>query len=402
MKTIFIAIFIAYAAIITGQSLSEFSQDSVLYLTDKQEAFMIDKETKYLFKTGPLGFEKKLNESISLNTVFQPTYSGASGFRLESGLELRYYYKMSKLIEQGKQADNLSSEYFSAGVGYIGAPFIGNGNAINSFSYNINWGSQRRFLNYGYIDVGIRLDYSTYEYKFPGNSTNPLVTASFLTLSNKTAVGFAFGKNYEISDVVKCPIFKCNLDMKSAVKYNLNKLFSLSYGTSSVYNNDYRFGLNLNPEISYEYKLGSSPISINQELDILLGFSSKISELNPNAGLSEYRIGYLVSLRHYFQLNSRIKKGKSGNNLSGFYWYGGGSFQYGDSKLPLYVQESEEGKHNYLDFIYGIGYQKTMLNNFYFDFHTGMTVRVNEIVAPRNSEDHYEGGFIDFKIGKLF
>jgi len=401
MKTIYIAIFIVYAAIITGQSLSEFSQDSVLYLTDKQEAFMIDKETKYLIKTGPLGFEKKLTESISLNSVFQPTYSGARGLRIETGLELRYYYKIKKLIEQGKQANNLSSEYFSGGIEHNGVAFPGEGQANRIMTYNINWGSQRRFLNYGYIDLGLQLSYSNFEFKFP---TIESITASFVTLSNRTSVGFAFGKNYEIGDVVKCPIFKCYLDRKSALKFNMNKVLNLSYGTSSSFENKNRFAVSLNPEISFEHKIGSTSFTINQELDLLAGFSSRISNLNPNAGISEYRLGYTATLRHYFQLNSNVKKGKSGNNLSGFYWFAGASIDFGDSKLPLISQEVdfEVGKHNYIDVPFGVGYQKTMLNNFYFDFQAGLSARINEKIAPRNADEHNSGILLDFKVGKLF
>lgn len=402
MKYTFTAIFIAFAAIMSGQSLDKFSQDSVLYLTDEQEAFMIDKETKFLFKTGPIGIERKLSQAFSINAVFQPRYSGRDGLRGKAGVEIRYYYKMPRLIREGKQANNLSSEYFSAGLGYDGDLALKNPFILKSLDYSLTWGSQKRFLNYGYFDYGIKLGYEDYVYDLSvyGFST---FEAKSIRLSTKTAVGFAFGKNYKIDDVIKCPIFKCHLDRKTAFKLNFNKVFDIAYGTTNKIDK-YRLTATLNPNISYEYKLGSSAFSIDQDLDILIGFSTRISKLNPKAGISQYSLGYTVGLRHYFQLNSNLRKGKSGNNLSGVYWFASGSFQYGDSKLPALDEDIniQIGKHKYLDVHCGIGFQKTMLNDFYYDFQGGVQLkRFQEgIIGDRDS--HYSDLYINFKVGKLF
>ncbi|MFT4533319.1 MAG: hypothetical protein ACJA1A_000772 [Saprospiraceae bacterium] len=403
MKNIFIVIFIAIAAGMSGQSVDQFSQDSVLYLTAEQEAFMIDKETKYLFKTGPLGFERKISQAFSINAAFSPTYSGSGGLQVTTGAEVRYYYKLSKLIKEGRQANNLSSEYFSAGLDYDGSLFGNSGVRVNSYDYNISWGSQRRFLNYGYIDYGMKLGYESYSYdltNFGGTS----YSAKLIRLSTKTAVGFAFGQRYKIRDMVKCPIFKCHLDRKSSFKLDYNKIFNLAYGTNSVINNRYQFFANINPNISYEHKVGTSPFSINQELDFLLAFSSRISNSNPNAGISSYSMAYTVSLRHYFRLKSEIRKGKTGNNLSGVYWFGGASFNYGDSKLPLFDINSDVtvGKHNYINIPVGLGYQKSLLNDLYYDFQLGFELRANENIRPNISSIHQAGLFIEFKVGKLF
>ncbi len=389
----------AMSAVISGQTVDNYKQDSVLYLTDEQEAFMIDKETKYLIKTGPLAYEQKLSESFSINTSIIPFYSTDNGFGIRSDLELRYYYKLSKLIKEGKQANNLSSEYFSAGVGYDGSPFIGDGRKNVSFNYNINWGSQRRFLNTGYVDMGIELSYNTYENI---SSTGDQVTSSLVTLQNRSIVGVAFGKNYEISDVVKCPIFKCHLDRKSAMKFNLNKTFSMSYGSSSLYGGGNQFSASLNPEISYEKKLGSSAFSIDQELEIFVGASTRISNLNTSAGISEYSLGYTVALRHYYNLNKNIKKGESGNNLSGNYWYLGSSFQFGDSKLTFNDGNDVIGKQNYLGIPFGLGFQKTMLDSYYFDFQFGVNIKINETIATGSPSIGGSRAVLDFKVGKIF
>jgi len=392
MKQLILLICMAISAAISGQTEDNYKQDSVIYLTDEQEAFMIDKETKYLIKLGPLAYEQKLSESFSINTSILPTYTSNNGFGIRSDVELRYYYKLSNLIKEGKQANNLSSEYFSAGVIYDGSPFIGDGRKNTSFGYSINWGSQRRVLNIGYIDMGIELSYNTFENI---SSSGEQVISSFVTLENRSFVGIAFGKNYEISDVVKCPIFRCHLDRKSALKFNLNKSFSITYGSNSLYGDGNQLSVSLNPEISYETKLGRSAFSLDHKLELLLGASTRISNLNPNAGISEYSLGYTVALRHYYHLNRNIKKGVSGNNLSGSYWFLGGSFQYGDSKLPLNDEDEVIGNHNYLSIPFGLGFQKTLLESYYFDFQFGLDIKPAENIG--NSLIISE-----FSVGKVF
>ena len=386
----------------SGQSVDQFSQDSVLYLTTEQEAFMIDKETTYLIKTGPLGFESKLSQAYSINTIFQPGYTRLSGLNAKAGLELRYYYKMPKLIKEGKQANNLSSEYFSAGIGFDGDLGIRNPQILKSLHYSVSWGSQKRFLNYGYFDYGIKFGYEDFVYDLSAVGHTGLEAKS-IRLSTKTAVGFAFGKNYKIDDVIKCPIFKCHLDRKTAFKLNYNKLFDIAYGTNSAINK-YRLTATLNPNISYEHKLGSSAFSIDQDLDVLVGLSTKISKLNPKAGISQYSIGYTLGLRHYFQLNKNLRKGKSGNNLSGAYWFLSGSFQYGDSKLPALDEDIniQIGKHKYVDIHYGIGFQKTMLNDFYYDFQGGIQLERFQEGIIGDLDSHFSDVYINFKVGKLF
>lgn len=401
MKNIITIAIMAFAAMLTGQSSGKVQQDTVVYLTDAQEAFMIDKETKYLFKIGPLGFERKLSESFSINLIFQPTYSASSGLRLESGAELRYYYKMKRLISEGKQANNLSSEYVSTGIDYDGL-FPGSSYPSRNINYKISWGSQKRFLNYGYFDYSLSMRYAHGLYDLSKFGLERFESKA-IVLSTRTAVGFAFGKRYKIDDVVSCPIFKCHLDRKSILKLNLNKVFSIAYGSNSIIDEKSRLVATINPNMAYEHKLGASSFSIDHDLDLLVGFSSRVSNLNAAAGLSNYSIGYTATLKHYFKMKSNIRKGKSGNNLSGYYWFAGASFQYGNSKLPLYSQSSdaEVGKHRYTEIPFGLGYQKTMLDDYYFDFRIGIQTKIGESIVPPVDE-HNNNVIVDFKVGRLF
>ena len=408
MKKYITLIIIAFASIAYGQSKKNFNQDSVVYLTDAQEAFMIDKETKYLIKAGPIGYEQKLSPSFSINSFIHPS-NIQSALKIESGLELRYYYKLANLIKEGKQANNLSSEYIAVGIDYSTSPLDRFSNP-DTYNYNIVWGSQKRFLNYGFLDYGLQLSYSNTTLET--NEFNVGFNYNRVSLSTRSSIGFAFGKRYKVDDVVKCPIFKCNLDRQSALKLDFNRAFNISFGNNSFIG-DNIFSALISPDISYEIKLGSSAFSINQQLSLSARFSTKISKANPNLGVSEYSIGYTAGVRHYFRLKSKIRKGKSGNNLSGVYWHASTAFLYGVTKRPSppHIENPFEGKNRtgkYINMPIGIGYQKTVLNNFYFDFQTGLNLRVKKGGDPINYDSNYQSVnndpevYFDFKVGKMF
>ncbi len=113
-------------ASLSAQKSMRIAQDSIIYLTAEQEAFMIDKETKYLLKTGPLQFEQKLSEAFSINLllapellygrIFTPTSEETSLFSayLQAETELRYYYKLPRLIKDGKQIQETTESFFSS------------------------------------------------------------------------------------------------------------------------------------------------------------------------------------------------------------------------------------------------------------------------------------------------
>jgi len=52
----------------------------------------------------------------------------------------------------------------------------------------------------------------------------------------------------------------------------------------------------------------------------------------------------------------------------------------------------------------GVGYQKTMLNDYYFDFKMGLNLRVEGMVItePKDIDLYYTPFIVDFKVGKLF
>ena len=386
---------------ITSKSLL---QDSVLYLTAAQEAFMIDKETKGLFKTSPLAYERKLSKALSINFEFQPTavvadfYSfGAISLNLGGNLELRNYWRLPELIRSGKQANNLSSEYYGLGVGF--STPISNGSDglfLDQRKIYAVIGSQKRFLNYGFLDYGVKLGYTENDFEATGifEFERNLSSISISTFIN---AGFAFGKRYSINDETKCPIFKCNLDKKSMLKINYRGISSFTYGETLESKGEKILRIDANPNISYERKIGSSPLSINQELDVSVAIST--------GDVQYLRLNYSIGVRYYNRLKKRIQSGQSGNNLSGMYFKTRGTysttgynyFQHTSNEGEFIVKKTS-GSHINLDI--GLGYQKTVLKNYYFDLGFSYAARIHTFKVPENNmRVNFD---IDIAVGKYF
>jgi hypothetical protein len=419
MKNILTLVIVLITNCICAQESMGLSQDTVVYLTSEQEAFMIDKETKFLFKTSPLQFERKLSEAFSINLSIAPELLYGrkvtedsnelflSSIYLQSEAELRYYYKLPRLIKEGKQANNLSSTYVGLG-GRYGETIYTSDKPISTSSrssYSIYgaWGDQKRFLNYGYLDYGLELSYV--RTKIDQNIISEEGIYSFVNLSTRTKVGFAFGKTYDIKEEVKCPIFKCYLDRKSAFKFNYNSLFGISIGKNNFISDKNQLTIRLNPNIAYEHKIGSSSFSVNQDLELYTLLSNTKGEQRDDFGISVYSLNYSVGVRYYESMKTNIKKGKSGNNLSGWYGFLRGSYEIFGSESTFTGIDGEpiisKYRNETIRAEFGAGYQKTVLNDLYFDLQFGLRPILKSYGNPVNAST--EAIFIvDFKVGKMF
>lgn len=418
MKNIFILTFVLIVASLSAQESTKIAQDSVVYLTAEQEAFMIDKETKYLFKTRPLQVEQKLSEAFSINFFFAPELlfgrvltstsneTFLSSVYLEAETELRYYYKLPRLIKEGKQANNLSSSYFGFG-GRFGKTVYSSDKSFTTASrtsYQLYgaWGEQKRFLNYGYLDYGLELSYQRSKI-----GINPLGGAGVyntVNLSTRTNVGFAFGQTYDIKEETKCPIFKCYLDRKSAFKINYNSLLAISVGKNVVSENRNEFFIRINPNIAYEHKIGSTPFSLIQDLDVLVSLTNTKGIDRNDFGVGVYSIDYELGGRYYFHLKSDIKKGKSGNNLAGGYGFLRGSYERFVSEFTFTRPDGpfiSKYKNENIRAEFGVGYQKSVLNDLYFDLQFGFRPKLKTYGSA--IQETTESFFVsDFKVGKMF
>jgi len=371
--------------------------DSILYVTPEEEAFMIDKKTTSLFKIQPLSnsftdrirgntfsfaFEQKLNKSFSISPIINLDISNdieVLKSNVGLGVEFRYYHKLSRLIKEKKQANNLSSNYFASS---FHTNFnIGDNVFKKSNSVEFSYGVQKRFLNYGYLDFSVNLGMN--RFNLDSNSGIGPFRASdtqVYYLSTETNVGIGFGKRYEITEEAKCPIFRCFSNRRSAFKLNLNKTWSLVRRSSSLVDNDIT-ALSMNPNIAYEIKLGKSPISFEQDLDIWITFSDY--RLNNNGdpknrfGFDGFSMRYRAGLKYYHSLKSRIRNGKSGNNLSGVYIFGRGEFRSANSYTSIL---DDAGNTELKRVIYrgqgvqlGYGYQKEVLKNLFYDISLGIS-----------------------------
>ncbi len=371
--------------------------DSVIYLTPAEEAFMIDKETKSLFKVFSqetsvenigtkqnlfIAFERKISNALSVSLLTRSpqrtslTYpNGESIDRLfwQGGLELRYYYKMPGLIKKKQQANNLSSNYI--GAKYERSWSSGKGEALfgDGDYYNIVYGIQKRFLNRGFVDFSVRLGNKQLYETVQRISGPQIETRNNFYLSVGIIAGLALGKNYKLSDDLVCPVFKCYSNRKFAFKINLLRTWSL--GKRDNYSIADTWTASVSPNISYEIKLANSPLSFDQDLELGLDFSNTRSE-KLDFGLRSYVLRYYAGFRFYHGMKNRISKGQSGNNLSGLYSFGRAKLE--QVAFLRFEENPDTGLDQLVKYIYkeveaqiGIGYQKEVLERLYFDLGIG-------------------------------
>ncbi len=224
--------------------------------------------------------------------------------------------------------------------------------------FSVNLGSAR-YLRANTTRLGNFLDYENHFF-----------------LSAGIRAGVAFGKNYELSDNLVCPIFKCYTDRKSALKINMVKLWSVGFSDFLAGGNRNQLYINLSPNVSYEIKLAKSPLSFEQDLDMHLYLSGNRTLVDSGFGLNTYNIKYHAGFRYYNGMRKRIRKGQSGNNLSGAYSFARVRLeQYSsldfvqDLQTDIYLLQRNINKGVALQA--GIGYQKAVLERLYFDVGMG-------------------------------
>ncbi|MFT6334042.1 MAG: hypothetical protein ACJATI_000774 [Halioglobus sp.] len=180
--------------------------------------------------------------------------------------------------------------------------------------------------------------------------------------------------------------------------------------------------MRINPNIVYEVKLGSSSFSINQDLDISVTLSNIESVDLNKFGPSVFTIDYSVGGRYYFNHKSNISKGKSGNNLSGGYIFLRISYNRFGTESTLTgsngLSYEKDYEYEHINVESGVGFQKTVLNDLYFDIQFGFTGEVVTFdrddgeasptpvildVFGRTERETLSIAFaLDFKAGKMF
>ncbi len=381
-----------------GQSNTEFNKDSVRYLTPNEEAFMIDKETKSLFKITPFGilfsqfsnqqfcaftFEQKIGKAFSILpsvTVARNEFLGDTDLGFSSSLNMRYYYHMKRRIEAGIQANNLTGKYISFGTFYTDNRNI----KLNGFDFQ--WGSQKRFLNYGTINNFFSFSY------FRRDLLDSEITAfnqsgyfQNFSIGFSSNISLAFGKKYDISDNAKCVVLGCNTDRYRGWKINISQLGRLSLNNKKRDDdNELELNLFLSPNLSYEHKISTSSFSLNHTA--VAGLS--LTSFEGDVKFQVNNIYYSPTLRYYFLQKQNILKGKSGNNLSGVYAFSGPRIRY------LISADYTE-----IFGLIGIGYQKELFEEMYIDVDFGYSKFIESFEENRSSSNYLS---LSMKVGIMF
>ena len=305
--------------------------------------------------TYEIGYEYKVLPafSVALNFAATNPYYFNSHWQaaLAVNAQVRWYYEMNKRIRQGKNANNFSGNYVAA---IVEKRWRYDHGAIPLSGIGIEFGMQRRFLNRGRMEFGIGVFYQHYRddfFKDIGWITGSRVSEFVIT--SKTNFGLAFGdwkreKNQPLCEIINCEQY---------VGQQWKVLWpSINIGTRLLKGT---FGL------SYEKKIGKSPVSVNAQIfadyrNILL--YKKLIVDQRSFSTASYQIQPSLQIRYYYFQKRNIRRGSGGNNLSGLY-----AGPYSD-----YVKFSEskayiDGKREHFGVGFVAGYQKTFLKNAYMD-----------------------------------
>jgi len=369
--------------------------DSITYVTPEDEVHMRDKNAKYLVKIGSdIGFEFKLSKAFSLDLEIYPESTQSNGLDLGIGIGSRFYFQMAERIKAGRQANNFSGKYislmFSKGweFGNLNLDQIDHSNSIT-----LGIGSQQRYLQWEYFDFGVFMDF-----RKVGRSDG--LTFNSFTLRTESNYGIVIGKRHKVNKDNICPVIKCHQDRRTAVKINRNNLFAFS--VSEVLNSDSELYLRMRPNIGYEFKLGDSPFSIDQNFSAELILSNYPFVLWPSEKSSDdFRLQralltYNIAARYYFKMRRNILAGEQGNNLSGSYVYT--KYEHKKSSNNIF-RDGNSGK-----VLFGIGRQTSITGKLFFDFKIAFGPRLygdfnytRELLGLDNFN-----GEIAFSIGYMF
>jgi hypothetical protein len=312
---------------------------------------------------------------------------------------------MARRIKEERSANNFSGNYWAVRYGRWltnrnfeinqswGLP-IENGQYRTENFYNVNrsqlsltYGLQRRFFRFGLIDMSVNLNYRgrnlvRQQIEFPNGDTRVIpnqrpdleaLKVSYQTenqeglwfIDTKLQFGMALADFKKRNKTSLCDVLQCYENQSQMWKIGWPGL-SLGLRTQ-----------NLAGFIGYEQKLLHSPFSLNgyavYRLNNQVNKNAFLSDINTNMLLrgesSSFLFNYDVSLqaRYYFLMQRRIKQGKSGNHLSGFYAgtnarVGGSNYIF-KATFPNQNIHSEVAKSGFLGVAPMIGFQQKLFKH---------------------------------------
>jgi len=296
-----------------------------------------------------LGFEKKLGSRYSLALEGGYTVGGINNVNfseIQLLTEGRRYFNFSK---EKYKSNNLNGSYFGLGM-------VINDN-LDSGNY-LKLGHQSRFLKYGFFD------FSFLAGLIYADSESPI-----FNFTPKLRMGFAYSPKYSFDfENKKCSILKCYDEQNKWFKINLANIFSFTGGNYLGFNSSI---LATNIDLEYEQKIAKSMFSISQGLVVSYNFIDIVGQI----GLSEYKgenlsFQYLPQFRYYIGKKESIVKGKSGNNLNGFFVGLTGGLIYSEGNILSFTNLPQKIKLLEYGGGIAIGMQSALTSRFFFQINT--------------------------------
>lgn len=263
-----------------------------------------------------LGYEYKLLPQLSVEaSLYKKTNHTGDGIYMNTftkewgrdwwvGAKARWYYNMGKRIAKGLNANNFSGTYVAA----LLDKRFGNWDKTsptnsNAYTFGLTTGFQSRVFNRGHVDISLGAYYldqdkTGFDPYFP-RPAKEVSNRNFI-LSTQMTVGVAFGDWKRTVPTETCEVLLCDEEIRNQWKLRFPEA-SLGLGQRSL-----RLG------IAREAKFGASPFSI----DINANAEFYDTEL---AGMRGFFVKTGLQGRYYFLQPMQIRRGRSGNNLSGFY-----------------------------------------------------------------------------------
>jgi hypothetical protein len=319
----------------------------------------------YEFKFLP-AFSVALSGHIPNYGTSAPLKSAWSNTVLDA--QVRWYFDMKNRIKTGKSANNFSGNY--AALFY---------NLPGTFDYReivgLKLGLQRRFLNSGFIDFAVALQYEI---------------QSFTSISTQASFGFAFGDWKKAKSAPICDVLFCDESIEQQWKIKLPEL------TFGYYLNRIRAGL------AYERRIKNSPLTVNFQMDAALhkGYIHILPLLlkdipdEISQGFSSYfmsreaTFSFSIQPRYYFLQEKQKMKGRSGNGMSSFYTGINleNSFYTSRHGVPEYISPNQHVfiKQNTLYIGPMLGFQQRVFKNGYIDLNTSYNYK-REFYSSENS-----------------
>ncbi len=296
---------------------------------------------------GPtVGFEYKVKNALSLNANIKWIAIAINDNPFaRSNISVRYYLDHDKRIKRNQQGNNFNGIYSEFGAE------IDIANILSLYENPfVSLGLQSRFLKHGLIDAGLKMGVNTRQRSIS-------ITSGF-------DLGLAFSKNYELDKLEenKCAIVRCFDEQFYMFKTQISRLLNLTISRDF-------FDLRFEPNFELEHRISRVGLSMNHEF--LINLRRRKNDNLPAYDFSINDFGFRSGIRWYVGKKRRIIKGKTSNNLSGFYLGPIGEIGKLSGRYRGLVLNNGE----YWGAGFNLGFQTRLLRQLYLKFDFGLLYR---------------------------